>query len=89
MPVLYRAHPTEQLLDALVVVPVDVLVDQDEHLVAGSEHGLDPAVPVPALGSGERPGHPDTQPGVSVNGEPGVVAVGGRPVRCRASMSSS
>lgn len=89
MPVLYRAHPTERLLDALVVVPVDVLVDQDEHLVAGSEHGLDPAVPVPALGSGERPGHPDTRPGVSVNPEPGVVAVGGCLARCRASMSSS
>lgn len=29
---------------------------------AGPEHGLDPAVPVPALGSGERSDHPDTQP---------------------------
>ena len=55
----------------------------------GLERGPDPAVPVPALGSGERPGHQDTQPGVSVNPEPGMVAVGGRSVRCRASMSSS
>ena len=55
---------------------------------AGSERGLDLAVPVPAPGSGERPGHPDTRPGVSVNPEPGVAAVGGCPARCRASMSS-
>lgn len=56
--------------------------DPAEHLLrdAGSEHGLDPAVPVPAPGGGERLGHPDAQPGVFVNGEPGVVAVGGRPV---------
>lgn len=65
--------------------------DPAEHLLrdAGPEHGLDPAVPVPALGSGERPGHQDTQPDVSVNPGPGMVAVGGRSVRCRASMSSS
>ena len=56
---------------------------------ASSGHGLDPAVPVPALGSGERPGHPDTQPGASVSPGPGVAAAGGRPARCRASMSSS
>lgn len=56
---------------------------------ASSGHGLDPAVPVPAPGSGERPGHPDTRPGVSVSPGPGVAAVGGRPARCRASMSSS
>ena len=33
--------------------------DPAEHLLrdAGSERGLDPAVPVPALGSGERLGH--------------------------------
>ena len=65
--------------------------DPAEHLLrdAGSERGLDPAVPVPALGSGERLGHLDTQPGVFVDPEPGVVAVGGGSVRCRASMSSS
>lgn len=34
-PVLYRAHPTERLLDAIVVVPVDVFVDQREHLPTG------------------------------------------------------
>ena len=55
---------------------------------AGSERGLDLAVPVPAPGSGERLGRPDTRPGVSVNPEPGVAAVGGCPARCRASMSS-
>lgn len=65
--------------------------DPAEHLLrdAGSERGLDPAVPVPALGSGERLGHLRPEPGVSVNGEPGVAAVGGRLARCRASMSSS
>ena len=65
--------------------------DPADHLLrdAGSERGPDPAVPVPALGSGERPGHPDTQTGVSVNPEPGVVAVGGCSARCRASMPSS
>ena len=43
--------------------------DPAEHLLrdAGPERGPDPAVPVPALGSGERPGHPDTQPGVYGN----------------------
>ena len=53
--------------------------DPAEHLLrdAGSEHGPDPAVPVPSLGGGERLGHPDKQPGVFVNAEPGVVAVGG------------
>lgn len=56
---------------------------------AGLEHRLDPAVPVPALGIGERPGHLRPESGVLVNSEPGVVAVGGRWARCRASMSSS
>lgn len=62
--------------------------DPAEHLLrdAGSERGLDPAVPVPALGSGERLGHLRPEPGVSVNGEPGVAAVGGRLARCRASV---
>lgn len=64
-----------------------------EHVAPSAELEVrgedDPAVPVPALGSGERPGHQDTQPGVSVNPGPGMVAVGGRSVRCRASMSSS
>ena len=32
--VLYRTHPTKRPFDALVVVPADVIVDQDEHLVA-------------------------------------------------------
>lgn len=43
--------------------------DPAEHLLrdAGPERGPDPAVPVPALGSGERPGRPDTQPGVYGN----------------------
>lgn len=31
-PVLYRAHPIKRLLDAIVVAPVDALVDQREHL---------------------------------------------------------
>ena len=35
MTVLYRAHPTKRLFDALVVVPAYVLIDQGEHLVAG------------------------------------------------------
>lgn len=35
-PVLYRTHPTKRLLDAIVVVPVDVLVDQREHLPTGA-----------------------------------------------------
>ena len=56
---------------------------------AGLEHRLDPAVPVPALGIGERPGHLRPESGVLVNAQPGVVAVGGRSARCRASMSSS
>ena len=56
---------------------------------AGSEHGLDPAVPVPAPGGRERLRHLDAQPGVLVSPEPGVVAVGGCSARCRASMSSS
>lgn len=56
---------------------------------AGLEHRLDPAVPVPALGIGERPGHLRPESGVLVNAEPGVVAVGGRWARCRAGMSSS
>ena len=56
---------------------------------AGLEHRLDPAVPVPALGIGERPGHLCPESGVLVNAEPGVVAVGGRSARCRAGMSSS
>lgn len=34
-PVLYRAHPTKRLLDAIVAVPVDVLVDQREPLPTG------------------------------------------------------
>ena len=38
---------------------------------AGLEHRLDPAVPVPALGIGERPGHLRPEPGVFVNAEPG------------------
>ena len=54
---------------------------------AGPEHGLDPAVPVPALGSGERLGRPDTRPGVFVDPEPGVVVVGGCPARCRIELS--
>lgn len=33
---MYRTHPAQRLFDALVVVPVDVLVDQDKHLVAGA-----------------------------------------------------
>ena len=51
--------------------------DPADHLLrdAGLEHGLDPAVPVPALGIGERPRHTGTQPGVFVNAEPGVVVV--------------
>ena len=31
-----RYHPAQRLFDALVVVPVDVLVDQGKHLVAGA-----------------------------------------------------
>ena len=42
---------------------------------AGLEHRLDPAVPVPALGIGERPGHLRPESGVLVNAEPGVAAV--------------
>ena len=44
---------------------VQVMAWAAEHLLrdAGSEHGLDPSVPVPALGSGERPGRPDAQAG--------------------------
>ena len=51
--------------------------DPADHLLrdAGPERGLDPAVPVPAPGGGERLGHPDAQPGVLVNAEPGVVVV--------------
>ena len=56
---------------------------------AGPGHRLDPAVPVPALGIGERPGHLRPESGVFVNAEPGVVAVGGRSARWRASMPSS
>ena len=56
---------------------------------AGLERGLDPAVPAPALGGGERPGHLRPEPGVSVSPGPGVAAAGGRPARCRAGMSLS
>lgn len=65
--------------------------DPADHLLrdAGSKHGLDPAVPVPALGGCERLGHPDAQTGVFVSPEPGVVTVGGCSARCRASMPSS
>ena len=56
---------------------------------AGLEHRLDPAVPAPALGIGERPGHLRPESGVFVNAQPGVVAVGGRSARCRAGMPSS
>ena len=65
--------------------------DPADHLLryAGLEHRLDPAVPVPALGIGERPGHLRPESGVLVNAEPGVVAVGGCWARWRASMSSS
>ena len=64
--------------------------DTADHLLrdAGPEHGLDAAVPVPALGSGERLGHPDALTGVFVNGEPGVVVVVAAG-RDGASMSSS
>lgn len=53
--------------------------DPTDHLLrdAGPEHGLDPAVPVPSLRSGERLRHLRPEPGVSVNSEPGVAAVGG------------
>lgn len=34
-PVLHRAHPAKRLLDAIVVVPVDALVDQRERLPTG------------------------------------------------------
>ena len=65
--------------------------DPADHLLryAGLEHRLDPAVPVPALGIGERPGHLRPESGVFVNAQPGVVAVGGRSARCRANMPSS
>lgn len=51
--------------------------DPADHLLryAGPEHRLDPAVPVPALGIGERPGHLRPESGVFVNAEPGVVVV--------------
>ena len=42
---------------------------------AGPEHGPDPAVPVPALGRGERLLRLRPEPGVSVNAQPGVAAV--------------
>lgn len=32
----YRAHPAKRPFDARMVVPVDVIVDQGEHLVAGT-----------------------------------------------------
>ena len=35
-PVLYRAHRIKRLLDAIVVAPVDALVDQREHLPTGA-----------------------------------------------------
>lgn len=65
--------------------------DPADHLLrdAGPEHGLDSAVPVPALGRGERLGHLRSESGVFVNPEPGVVTVGGCSARCRASMPSS
>ena len=65
--------------------------DPADHLLRdeGSEHGPDPAVPVPALRGGERLRHLRPEHGVFVNGQLGVVAVGGCSVRCRARMSSS
>ena len=56
---------------------------------AGPERGLDPAAPVAAPGISEHPRHLLPEPGVPVNPEPGVTAVGGRPARCRASTSPS
>lgn len=51
--------------------------DPADHLFrdAGLERGLDPAVPVPALGRGERLRHLRPESCVFVNGEPGVVIV--------------
>ena len=48
--------------------------DPADHLFrdAGLERGLDPAVPVPALGRGERLRHLRPESCVFVNGEPGV-----------------
>ena len=52
--VLYRAHPTKRLFDALVVVPAYVLIDQGEHLVAG--------VFLPLLGVDRLGLHPAEEP---------------------------
>lgn len=46
---------------------VQVMHGAAEHFLrdAGSGHGLDPSVPVPALGGGERPGRPAPAPNSS------------------------
>lgn len=51
--------------------------DPADHLLRDTrpERGLDPPVPVPAPGIGERPRHAGAQPGVLADAEPRVVVV--------------
>ena len=53
--------------------------DPADHLLRDTrpERGLDPPLPVPAPGIGERPRHAGAQPGVLADAEPRVVAVRG------------
>ena len=55
--------------------PVNTFIRSHTLRDAGPERGLDPAVPVPALGRGKRLRRLRPEPGVFVNGEPGVVVV--------------
>ena len=65
--------------------------DPADHLLRDTRpgRGLDPPVPVPALGIGERPRHAGAQPGVLVNAEPRVVVVVAAGRDTAASMSAT
>ena len=69
-PVMAAAVGVHQGTRALGHDPADRLLRD-----AGFERGLDPAVPVAALGISEHPRHLLPEPGVLVNAEPGVVVV--------------
>ena len=65
--------------------------DPADHLLRDTrpERGLDPPVPVPAPGIGERPRHAGAQPGVLADAEPRVVVVVAAGRDTAASMSAT
>mgnify|MGYP001660869839 CR=1 FL=1 len=62
-----------------------------DHLLRDTrpERGLDPPVPVPAPGIGERPRHAGAQPGVLADADPGMVVVVAAGRDTAASMSAT